>query len=409
MKLCYITRSLPFGKGEAFVIPEIVYALDAGNQVSIVPLGPADQMVHADGAALLRHVIKRPLFDGTIAVGAIVEIIRNPFVFASMLYKIGKSRSFEVLIKNLAVLPKAFWLAAYFRRTGLPDHIHAHWINATATLAMITASLLKVPWSITSHRADISANNLVKEKVESCSFVRCINENGAREIRSICGDSDKIKILHLGVAIPDRVEDVSVIQQKNGTFKILMPANFVAVKGHTYLVQAMKILRSRGEIIQLDLAGEGNLKPTIQQQVEQLGLDGCVNFLGELSHSRLLEQLFSRYWDCVTLPSIHTEQGDKEGIPVSLMEAMAAGIPVVSTNTGGIPELCIKGTALLVPEKNPQALAEAIALLIHDSSVRENLARQGKIHVAQHFNIKAVGPLLLEEFRRSTIPVFNKE
>ncbi|HWR29666.1 MAG TPA: glycosyltransferase, partial [Negativicutes bacterium] len=370
MNICFITRSFPFGKGEAFVIPEIMYTQNAGNRVSVVPLRPEGDVVHRDSITLLDFTLKQPLCDGAIIIGAIREICRNPAAFVKLLRVLCRSRNSWVFIKNLAVVSKALWLAGYLRHTGVPDHIHVHWLSTTATMAMITASLLKVPWSITAHRWDIAENNLIKEKVESCSFVRCVNENGATEIRNIVGETEKIQTLHIGVEIPDEILSNQKKRDEDRIFRILMPANFVEVKGHTYLIQAIHRLQMQGEEIQVDLAGEGELKDEIQEQASQMGLTDCIHFLGEISHSILLNKLFSGEWDCVTLPSILTSKGEKEGIPVSLIEAMAAGVPVVSTLTGGIPELCTPGTAFLVPEKDPQALSEALLSLIHDLNKR---------------------------------------
>ena len=400
MKICFVTHNLPFGTYEAFVIPEIMYILKAGHQVTVVPLRPEGDVVHQDSNALLDFSLKQPLCSGAIIVAALQEIGRNPVEIAKLLIIIGKSRNLWTFIKNFAVVPKALWLTRYLRKTGIPDHIHVHWINASATMAMITASILKIPWSITAHRGDIAVNNLIREKIKSCSFVRCINENGAKEIRSLVGETKKILILHMGVEIPDKVIFAhNKSRDEDRIFRILMPANFIEVKGHIYLIQAIQLLQKQGEKVHLDLAGKGDMKCQIHQHVNQMGLTNCVNFLGEISHSLLLEKLFSGEWDCVTLPSIVTSKGEKEGIPVSLIEAMAAGVPVVSTSTGGIPELCTSGTALLVSEKDPQALSEALLLLMRNPDKRESLVQRGKAQVNENFNINTIGPKLLESFR----------
>ena len=205
MKICYITHNLPFGTYEAFVIPEIMYIMKAGHQVTVVPLRPESELVHQDSEALLDFSLKQPLCNGAIIVAALQEFGRNPVEIAKLIMQIGKSRNLWIFIKNLAVVPKALWLTRYLRKTGIPDHIHVHWINASATMAMITASMLKIPWSITAHRADIAVNNLIREKINSCSFVRCINENGARSIRKLVGKTKKVHVLHMGVAIPPAV------------------------------------------------------------------------------------------------------------------------------------------------------------------------------------------------------------
>ena len=399
MKICYITHNLPFGTYEAFVIPEIMYIMKAGHHVTVVPLRPESEVVHQDSKALLDFSLKQPLCNGAIIVAALQEIGRNPVEVAKLIMEIGKSRNLWIFIKNLAVVPKALWLTRYLREIGIPDHIHVHWINASATMAMITATMLKIPWSITAHRGDIAVNNLIREKINSCSFVRCINEKGAKEIQNLIGRTDKINILHMGVEIPDEDAIAPRKSRDEGRiFKILMPANFVEVKGHIYLIQAIQLLQNHGEKVRLDLAGKGELKPQMQQQVSQMGLTECINFLGEISHSLLLEKLFSGQWDCVILPSIVTDRGVMEGIPVSLIEAMAAGVPVISTLTGGIPELCVDGTSILVPDKNPIALFEALLSLMHDESKKASMIRLGKIQVKEHFNIESIGQKLLKKF-----------
>ncbi|TWH47685.1 glycosyltransferase [Sporomusa sp. KB1] len=397
MNICFITHNLPFGTYEAFIIPEIKYIINSGHSVTVVPFRPEGEVVHQDSEFLVEHAIKLPLLNSRIIVGAIQEVFRNPIAVAKSLIPIRKSKNLSIFIKNLAVVPKALWLAGYLRSTGVPDHIHVHWINASATMALITAAILEIPWSITAHRGDIAVNNLIREKIRSCSFVRCINENGANEIRRLVEEWEKIHVIHMGVELPNETEiQPTIWKAGNRNFRILMPANFVEVKGHIYLVQAIQQLRSQGVAVQVDLAGEGKLKEQIQVQVREAGLTDCIDFLGQISHSVLLESLFSGVYACVVLPSIVTEKGDKEGIPVSLIEAMAAGVAVVSTVTGGIPELCIEGTALLVPAKDSQALAEALLLIIHDASIRISMIALAKKRVKEQFSIDINGSKLME-------------
>jgi len=401
MNICFITHNLPFGTYEAFIIPEIKYMINSGHNVLVVPFRPEGEVVHQDSEFLVEHSIKLPLLNSRIIVGAIREAFENPIAVAKSLLSIRKSRNPAIFIKNLAVIPKALWLARYFRQTGVPDHIHVHWINASATMVLITAAILKIPWSITAHRGDIAVNNLISEKVKSSSFVRCINENGANEIRRLAQEWGKIHVIHMGVELPNENKiQPKKVNNGNENFRILVPANFIEVKGHSYLVQAIQLLRSQGVAVQVDLAGKGELKEQIQAQVIETGLTDCIEFLGQISHSVLLENLFSGLYDCVVLPSIVTKKGDKEGIPVSLIEAMGAGVPVVSTVTGGIPELCVAGTALLVPPKDSQALSEALSILIHDAGIRTSMIALGKNRVKEHFNIEIIGLKLMEKIER---------
>jgi glycosyltransferase involved in cell wall biosynthesis len=394
MNLCFITRSLPFGKFEAFLIPEVLYFLRAGHSVSVVPLRAEGEVVHQDARSLMDCTLDIPLVNSAILAAFFIECARNPLVVAKLLICICRSRTLKIFMQNMAVFPKALWLARYFRSTVIPDHIHAYWISTAATMAMIAATVLKVPWSVTAHRGDIAMNNLIAAKAADCCFVRCINENGAAEVHQLSGALDKVRVLHLGIDIPEMNSGVDERKKPEDMFKILTPANFVEVKGHLYLLQAIRLLIDEGETLHLDLAGDGELSGRIQQYIAKFGLSDHVSLLGEISHSTLLHQLFSGHWDCVALPSIVTADGAKEGIPVSLMESMAAGIPVVATATGGIPELCGEGAALLVQEKNPAALAAALKRVKHDPETRDRMIEVAKTRVHESYNIKKVGPVL---------------
>ena len=400
MHICYITHNLPYGAYEAFIIPELKYIMRSGHRVLVIPFLPEKNVTHQDCEFLLKHSVRMPLLNGAILLGALKEVIRSPWAVVKSLVPLRKSRNLAIFMKNLAAAPKALWLAGHLRRTGVPDHIHVHWINASATMAFITAAILNVPWSVTAHRGDIAANNLIAEKVQACSFVRCINQNGASEIQRLTAGGEKICVLHMGVEMAEAADWTAVTKESGRKFSILTPANLVEVKGHYYLIQAIQILRAQGEKVQLDLAGEGMLKKEIQGQIKEAGLEDCIRLLGQLSHAALLSRLVSDQYDCVVLPSIVTERGDMEGTPVALIEAMAAGIPVISTKTGGIPELCREGTAILVQEKDSKALAEALLLLMRDASGGAARIAAAKMLVKEQFYIATIGQELLRLFEK---------
>ena len=180
---------------------------------------------------------------------------------------------------------------------------------------------------------------------------------------------------------------------------IVVAANLLEVKGHTYLLEALRLLADRGVRAQLDLAGDGPLRGELVDKVRALRLEDRVTFLGLLAHEKLLRQLEAGRWDVLVLPSVVTGAGDAEGIPVALMEAMSYRVPVVSTATGGIPEL-FEGVeeAPLVPPKNAAALAEAIERLVKDPRLRDRLAETGRRRVEESFAIERVVEELVRRF-----------
>ncbi|MFC2157981.1 glycosyltransferase, partial [Acidobacteriota bacterium] len=148
-------------------------------------------------------------------------------------------------------------------------------------------------------------------------------------------------------------------------FIILTIGRMVEKKGHRFALEALSILKKRGKDIQYWIIGDGPLKANLENLVSNLGLEEEVSFLGKMNQNELLEIICRAH--VLVLPSITTEQGDMEGIPLVLMEAMATGLPVISTEHSGIPELVVNGrTGLLVPEKDVVSLAEKIEILIDD-------------------------------------------
>ena len=181
---------------------------------------------------------------------------------------------------------------------------------------------------------------------------------------------------------------------------MVVPANLLEVKGHVYLLEAVRLLKDRGVDVHVDLAGDGPLREALMGKVEKLGLRDRVAFLGLLPHEKLLDGMRTGGWDLLVLPSIVTDSGEKEGIPVAIIEAMSRRVPVVSTATGGIPEL-FEGVdnALLVPPRDPAALAEAIAGLIRDPRLRECLVESARRRVENDFAVEQVAVELVRHFQ----------
>jgi glycosyltransferase involved in cell wall biosynthesis len=180
-------------------------------------------------------------------------------------------------------------------------------------------------------------------------------------------------------------------------FVVLCPANLVAVKGHRYLIEAWSHLNMPRQA-KLLIAGDGELRDALNSLVAKLGLGKTVEFLGHLPHASLLAMYRRAEVDLVVLPSLDLGGGVHEGIPVSLIEAMAYGVPVISTNTGGIPELLDNGAGVMVPQADSAALAAAIVKLIRTSEVVFEQGAQGRLKALQQFDNRAIANTLLTWF-----------
>ena len=383
MKLLYVAKQLPFGETEAFILPEIASHQAAGWEVWLAPTqsGP---LVHEESAALIPRTLHAGLLSPAVLMGFAAELVRAPATVLRWGWIAAGSGALS--LKNLAVWPKGVWLGRRVRELGI-EHLHLHWASVPATMGMIAAAIAGRPFSITAHRYDIAQGNLMRLKATRALFIRAIDEGGANEIRDqVRGSGVEPWLLRMGVRIAADVAPLEggVLQP----IRLVMAARFMEKKGHRVLFDALALLRRAGIAAEVDLFGNGPLQHELQAKAEQLGLSASVRFCGVAPHDALLGHLRSGRHHAAVLPSLVARNQDKEGIPVFLMEAMAAGLPSISTPNGGIGELARDGACLLVPEGDAQALADAIARLARDPEERRRLADAGRRRVIEEFQIE---------------------
>lgn len=388
--LVYVTSRFPFGSGEAFLVPEI-QELRRTFDLLIVPMHPDADVLHADAKQLLPITAMFSLASLTVLISALAELLKSPLrAFHVFRVIASESRCLRILLRNLAVFPKGLWLSREMRHRKA-RHLHAHWASSSATLGFVASEVSGIPWSLTAHRWDIPEDNLLRAKAQSALFMRAICERGAESLRKLSGASaDRVVVIHLGVELPSKLAPLKM----ENSLRVLVAANLVEVKGHRYLLDAISVLRASRADVHLDVAGAGPLRTALEAQVVALGIRSSVEFLGVVSHESLLRDLQAGRWNAVVLPSVVTQTGNEEGIPVALMEAMACGIAVVATQTGGIPELVAPGTGIVVPERSSSALASALQRLHDDPELRLELGERASERVRVAFAASITGPAL---------------
>jgi colanic acid/amylovoran biosynthesis glycosyltransferase len=397
MKVLYVTKKVPFGSTEAFLFPEIEDHLRNGWDIMLAPV-QVGELIHERGAALLPHTLRMGLFSGEVLAALATELSRRPRKVLATLKLLFRCRKPAILLKNVAVWPKGVWLGSKIRELGI-EHIHAHWIAVPATLALIASRLSGVPMSITAHRYDIAAGNLIPEKVRASKFTRAIDEAGSAELAAQLSEDDPDPIvIHMGVEICGATAGPR--PGKLNRAAAVMAARMVPKKAHEIAIQAVAIANNAGTEVTLELFGDGPLKEHLVTLADRLGVSELVRFNGQASHEALLERLRSGAYDFGVLPSVTAEDGDKEGIPVFLMEAMAAGLPVVSTPNGGTLELIGGGAGVIVEERDAEALASAMISLADDECLRRTLSEAGRARILSSFMIERCCALLRSEISR---------
>ena len=282
-----------------------------------------------------------------------------------------------------------------------PDLIHAHWVLPQGFVAAMVGKMLKIPVVITAHAGDVfPLNNMIFRFLSRLTF----NSAAAFTVNSYFTKSAvakiakrPIRIIPMGVDLKlfssASAHAAAAVRKKYGVNgksgkdgkMLLFVGRLAEKKGVTYLIAAMKAVVKAFPNSKLVVVGDGPEKSALLQQSRQLGLSSSIIFAGNIPNTDLPS--FYKASDVFVLPSIVDSSGDTEGLGVVLLEAIAAGTPVVASDVGGIPDIVIKNkTGLLVEQKNPAALAAAIVLLLKNYRLRKKIAAAAKILVEKNFS-----------------------
>jgi len=388
VNLVYVTSRYPYGPGEAFLSPELAAHVAAGADLRIFPAYPRGTVSHGDAAELLPRVVGRaPARD---AVSLARRLSTRPSVARSLGRLASARQPPRIRTKNVRVCSRLGSLVALLEQAE-PDHVHVHWGGTSSTLAMAAAEAVRVPWSMTLHRWDIYENNLLARKISSASFTRVISDVAVGELRTFVPGADPV-VLHMGVDVPPQPAALEGAEERPCRFVCV--ASLVPVKNHEGLLRAFAASGARAT---LELVGAGPLEHELRQLTGLLGIDDRVVFAGLVDHDRLLERVCAGDWDAVVLAS-GAGVSEHEGIPVSLMEAMAAGLPAVATDSGATRELVTAEAGVLVPPGDSAALADALRAFASDPELRRRLGAGARRRVAEAFDARAVAARLRELF-----------
>lgn len=297
------------------------------------------------------------------------------------------------------MFPKAVYFARQMELLGV-RHLHAHFANHPAAAAFVIHQLSGIAYSFTAHGADLQVDqHMLREKVRDAKFVASISTDNRRLIEQVCGAelASRVKIVRCGV--DTKVFDAPPPTPASGgaPLSIVCTGTLYEVKGHAYLIDACRLLRERNVPFVCRLIGDGPLLEQLNHQVSEAGLTDHVLFLGRQTRQQIAAWLQTA--DVLVAPSVPTAQGRREGIPVVLMEAMASGLPVVASRISGIPELVEhETTGLLVPPRDPPALADALAELASDPARRSALGAAGRAKVLAEFDLDKNAQQLLALF-----------
>jgi glycosyltransferase involved in cell wall biosynthesis len=412
---------------ETFILNELLALEGQGVPLRIYSiLDPQESIVHADVARLRTPV---EYFPGgwrgawDVARSHAQVAVAAPGTYLRTLAD-ATSRFRRTAIKHFV---RAGWLAARLRESGTV-HLHAHFAHGPASVAQFASRLAGVSFSFTAHAKDIytSPPELLKAKLRAARFVVTCTDYNAQHLAHLAGEpwAERIHRIYHGVdfdrfgvssgsvssasadpepasgsgsAGPGPVSGSRAVgaspagraerdPSDTGVPVCVSIGRLVEKKGFVYLIEAARILQADGRAVRFRIIGGGDQRAALEAEIERAGLRGVVEVGGAMPQEKLIAE-YERA-ALFVLPCVVTENGDRDGIPNVLVEAMRMGVPVISTAISGIPELVIDGeTGLLVPPRDPHALARAIERLLGDPVLAQSLAARAAQHVADRFDL----------------------
>jgi glycosyltransferase involved in cell wall biosynthesis len=292
-------------------------------------------------------------------------------------------------VRTLAVFPKSVFLAQELEREGV-RHIHAHFATHPSTMALIIATLSNVTFSFTVHAHDIQINRaLLRWKLRETKFVRSISDFNKRFLEKLYPKetAGKIEVIHVGIETDQYANARAATQDgEAGNRKLLCVAAHRPYKGLPYLIEACALLRDEGVAVDCDVVGHGPMYEELAALIRARGVGDVIRLAGPKPQEEVTRMMSEAA--LFVLPSIIAADGQMEGIPVALMEAMASGRAVISTSIAGIPELVENGVSgVLVPPANARALADAIRNLLADPERARRMGERGREKVRAEFTL----------------------
>ena len=385
---------------ETFVLHELLELERRGLRLHVFALRRPDEVVQQDALSELRATVEY-LPDGTVpyrrsrvrlAHSALLLQRRLGYIhgYADVLASPEFSRSIGM---NAALL------AHRLVRLGSPP-LYVHFAHKPATIGRFASLLAGVPYALSAHAKDIwlTPEAELARKVQDASVVLTCTEQGRTQLARLADGRTPVRLVYHGVEVKGRTR----ASRGGDATRILAVGRLVEKKGHETLLLAASLLRDRGFEFSLRLAGEGPEWSRLQRLVHELRLGDRVVFLGPLSETEVRAEY--ELADVFALPCRKLANGDQDGLPNVILEAMAHGLPVVSTRLDGITEAIDDGdSGLLADQDDPAELAEQLALLIEDVELRERIGEAGRARVAMHFERSANLPRVVEALMEAGI------
>jgi colanic acid/amylovoran biosynthesis glycosyltransferase len=395
MKVGYVLKRYP-RYSETFVVNEILAHEAAGLGVEIFALRPTGDTHFQDTISRVRAPVNYLPSSG----------VKAGDLWAALEGAVSSPNGWTALEAARGEDARDVYQAALLAREAPAKgvtHLHAHFSTVSTTVTRLAARFSGLPYTFTAHAKDIYHESVSPEdfgrKLEDAAGVVTVSDYNLRYLRERYGPrARRVRRVYNGMDLR-RFPNRAPLRRPP---RIVAVGRLVEKKGFGDLIEACVVLAARGRRFSCQIAGEGELEEDLRARIERSGLAGTVDLIGPRPQSEIAGLIQEAA--AFVAPCVVGGDGNRDGLPTVLLEAMALGTPCVSTDVTGIPEvLRDEETGLMVPQHAPASLADAITRLIDDPALRVRLAERARRLIETDFDIDRNAALLREVFAGSTV------
>jgi colanic acid/amylovoran biosynthesis glycosyltransferase len=377
----YVVKRYP-RYSETFVVSEILAQEAAGRAVDIFSLYPVNDTHFQDAIARVRAPLTYLCADGLRAADLWSALEQAAAAFPNTWGDLRHARGYDA-----RSVYQAARLAVAVRERGV-EHLHAHFATVAAAVARLAARVAGISYSVTAHAKDIfqesvDARALRRTLADAAAVVTVSDYNRAYLCDACALPPEAVHRVYNGLDL-DRFPYAPPYDRAP---TVVAVGRLVEKKGFADLVDACAILAARGVAFTCGVIGAGPLEGALRAQIEGLGLERTVSLLGPLPQPAVATAV--RDAAAFVAPCVVAADGDRDGLPTVLLEAMALGTPCVSTDVTGVPEVLRDGvTGLCVPQHAPERIATAVERLLADRVLRVRLAERARRLIEEEFDVR---------------------
>lgn len=405
--VAYLTKRFP-RLSETFILDEILGLEAAGVPLRLYAGGdPGERVVQPDVERVASNVtyLHEPgalatIRQGLSTIAAHSRLMAtDPTRYRRAVRHLLRSPNRRTVLRHFATAGR---LVRMLRRDHA-RHVHAAFAHSPASIAHYAHLLSGLPFSFAGHAKDLYTSEpaSLAARAAAAEFVLVCSASAAAELQRHAGSTANVVLAYHGVDSERFTPGLGSRAERPLT--LLAVGRLVEKKGYPVLIDALAAVAAQGREFSCEIVGSGAAESELREQISRLGLDGAVKLVGARTHQQTAEHY--RRADLFVQASVVLGNGDRDGIPNSLLEAMASGLAVVASDVAGIPEVIDdEDTGLLVPPGDSGALANALTRVIDDEVLRRRLGAAARAHVVAELDRRACGRAVAAMFGVSKPP-----